>query len=97
MIGNAANFIDMEKLRDLVERRLCELGTLEPKQFPLTQRIVIRGGKPCGWYFCVHGPRSVKLTAIADLTSRSVILYGSDGVRSDSIPIPSRYTSTHRN
>lgn len=87
MIGLSPQTIDFDALRDTVERRLCDLGHLEPKQFPMTQREVIRCGKTCGVYFCVHGPRSVKLTAIADLQNRTLIFYGSDGIRRESMPL----------
>lgn len=90
MIGLSPVSIDNEVLRESVERRLCELGHLEPKQFPMTQREVVRNGKTCGLYFCVHGPRSVKITAIADFKARTLILYGSDGIRRESIPLPCR-------
>ncbi len=83
MISLSSEVIDFEKLCKDIERRLCELGHLEPNQFPMTQREVIRGGKPVGIYFCVHGPRSVKLTAICDLLKNTIIYYGSDGIRKD--------------
>ncbi len=84
MIGLSARTIDFDSLRETIERRLCELGTLELKEFPMTQREIVRAGKVCGLYFCVHGPRSVKLTAIADLQNETLIFYGSDGVRRES-------------
>ena len=62
-------------------RWLCELGHLEPHQFPMTQREVIRGGKRCGIYFCVHGPRSVKVTAIWETDRNTILFYGSTGER----------------
>jgi hypothetical protein len=87
MIGLSARTIDFNLLRETVERQLCEIGHLEPKQFPMTQREVVRAGQTCGLYFCVHGPRSVKLTAIADLQNQTVIFYGSDGIRRQSVPL----------
>ena len=68
-------------LAESVERKLCELGNLVSGQFPMTRRDLIRGGQPVGSYFCVHGPRSVKLTAIHDTRQNQIIFYGSDGVR----------------
>ncbi|MGB7324163.1 MAG: hypothetical protein WBD31_04790 [Rubripirellula sp.] len=53
----------------------------------MTQREVVRGGKSVGVYFCVHGPRSVKLTAICDFNKKQVIFYGSDGIRRESMPV----------
>lgn len=85
MIGLSLPAMDLPQMRAKVENRLCELGSLEPAQFPLTQREVVRRGKTCALYFCLHGPRSVKLTAIADLKSRSLVFYGSDGVRRETV------------
>jgi hypothetical protein len=85
MIGLTPRKVDFPMLCKTVERRLCELGHLVPDQFPMTQREIIRGGKPAGVYFCVHGPRSVKLTAICDYGKKQVIFYGSDGIRRESM------------
>ena len=90
MIGFPTQKIDFDTLRCTVEKKLCEIGHLEPHQFPMTGREVVRGGKTCGIYFCVHGPRSVKLTAICDLTQKTVIFYGSDGIRRESAKLPLR-------
>jgi len=85
MIGLSLPAWDSSHMRQLVENKLCQLGALEPAQFPLTQREVVRRGKTCGFFFCLHGPRSVKLTAIADLNSQSFVFYGSDGVRRETL------------
>lgn len=85
MIGFSLQSLDLSRLRQQVETKLCELGALEPREFPLTQREVVRRGKTCAIYFCLHGPRSVKLTAIADLKTRSMVYYGSDGVRRETV------------
>ena len=87
MIGVSPRKMDFTTLCKTVEWRLCQLGHLEPEQFPMTQREVVRGGKTVGVYFCVHGPRSVKLTAICDFDHKTVIFYGSDGIRKDSIQV----------
>lgn len=87
MIGLSPSKVDHSKLCKKIENRLCQLGHLEPNQFPLTQREVIRGGKTVGVYYCLHGPRSVKLTAICDLFKNTVIFYGSDGIRRESMEI----------
>ncbi len=82
MLGVFPTGIDLLTLRRLVQEKLCELGMLEIGQFPITERTVVKSGRPCGVYYCLHGPRSVKLTAIADFERASLICYGSDGVRS---------------
>lgn len=73
--------VDLQSLRKLVQEKLCEIGMLEPNQFPLTERSVVKADRVCGVYYCLHGPRSVKLTAIADLERLNLICYGSDGAR----------------
>ncbi|MEM9826131.1 MAG: hypothetical protein AAF958_06055 [Planctomycetota bacterium] len=70
-----------------IERRLCELGNLVTGQFPMTARQVLRGGRNVGMYFCIHGPRSVKLTAIYDQPNSQIIYYGSDGMRRESVAV----------
>jgi hypothetical protein len=87
MIGLTPPKMDFSNLCTAIERRLCDLGQLVPDQFPMTQREVIRGGESVGVYFCVHGPRSVKLTAICDFVKKTVVFYGADGLRRDSMPI----------
>ena len=47
----------------------------------MTRRQVLKGGQSCGVYFCVHGPRSVKLTAVYDHKRKTTIYYGTGGVR----------------
>ncbi len=47
----------------------------------MTRRQVLKGGESCGVYFCVHGPRSVKLTAVYDHKRKTTIYYGTDGTR----------------
>jgi len=88
MIGILPRKMDAEAFYEAVEQRLCDLGQLVARQFPMTRRELLRGGKVCGIYFCVHGPRSVKLTAIADFEKKVVIYYGSDGIRRESQSIP---------
>jgi len=90
MIGLTPGRIDYTTLCATVERRLCDLGHLEPDQFPMTQREVVLGDRTVGVYFCLHGPRSVKLTAICDFNRNTVIFYGSDGIRRESLPIAVR-------
>jgi hypothetical protein len=90
MIGLTPRKIDYTTLCSTVEKRLCDLGHLEKDEFPMTQREVIRGGRTVGVYFCLHGPRSVKLTAICDFIQNTVIFYGSDGIRRESIQISVR-------
>ncbi len=81
MMISLPSAIELKTLRQFVERTLCDIGMLEPDQYPLTERSVLKANRVCGVYFCLHGPRSVKLTAIADFDRASLICYGSDGTR----------------
>jgi hypothetical protein len=47
----------------------------------MTERVLLRGGKPCGMYFCLHGPRATKFTAIWESDGNQVLFYGSRGER----------------
>jgi hypothetical protein len=47
----------------------------------MTERVLVRGGKPCGIFFCLHGPRSVKFSAIWETTQNQILFYDSNGER----------------
>lgn len=81
MIGFSPQTVSFDKFCQHVEKQLCRIGQLECGQFPMTRREVSRGGKSCGVYFCIHGPRSVKLTAVYDHRKKTTLYYGTDGVR----------------
>lgn len=68
-------------LREYVNEVLCEHSQLEPGIFRLTERILIRADRPCGLYFCLHGPRAVKFSAIWETQHNTVLFYGSSGER----------------
>src|SRR4029078_4311309 len=71
----------LEDLREYVSEILCEHNGLEVGGFPISERILVRLGKPCGIYFCLHGPRAVKFSAIWETQQNSVLFYGSGGER----------------
>ena len=68
-------------LREYVNRTLCNQYQLRIDAFQLTERILRRRNRPCGLMFCLHGPRSVKFTAIWETESNRVLFYGSTGER----------------
>ena len=57
-------FATLEALRDFVSREICNLGNLLHGAFDMTQQLLRRQGKPCGYYFCLQGPRQVQFVAI---------------------------------
>jgi hypothetical protein len=71
----------LNELRKYVHETLCHHNELEIGAFQITERILVRNNNPCGIFFCMHGPRSVKLTAIWELDRNRILFYGSDGQR----------------
>jgi hypothetical protein len=71
----------MNELRDYIHATLCDLFQLQFGAFPMTEKTLFRGGNPCGIYFCVHGPRAVRFTAIWETDRNQVLFYGPDGER----------------
>ncbi len=71
----------MEDLREYVNTTLCNNSQLQMGAFRMTERILVRGGEPCGMFFCLHGPRETKFTAIWETDRNQVLFYGSRGER----------------
>jgi len=72
---------NLDELREYVNETLCDYYQLQIDAFHLTQRVLRRGGRPCGIYFCLHGPRAVKFTAIWESDRNQVLFYGATGER----------------
>lgn len=72
---------DLNDLKQYVHRMICDQNELELGVFPFAERILARGGKPCGIFFCLYGPRSVKFTAIWETERNTILFYGSSGER----------------
>jgi hypothetical protein len=71
----------LDDLRELINHTICEHEELEPGAHPMTERTLEQAGKPCGRYFCLHGPRATKFSAIWASDKRAVLFYDSSGVR----------------
>ena len=76
-----AEFHDVRQLRTYVAQTLCRENDIEVGVFQITERVLKRRGRTCGVYFCLHGPRSVKLTAIWETDKNTILFYGSTGER----------------
>jgi hypothetical protein len=72
---------DRSAIRQYVSETLCEKDQLEADFFPLSEQVLVRGGAPCGVYFCLQGPRSLCLTAVWETDSNTILFYGSRGER----------------
>ena len=70
-------------LREFVNQQLCYQNDFELNVFPLSERVLFQGGKPCGIFFCVHGPRNVQLNAIWEAGKNTILFYGSGGEKVD--------------
>jgi hypothetical protein len=81
MLSSAEQISNLENLRQYVLEVLCEQNQLELGAFPLSERILVRRGKPCGLFFCLHGPRSVKFTAIWETERNTILFYDGSGER----------------
>lgn len=81
MRTNNIRLDDLNALRCYVNATLSARDNLEVGCFPLTERVLVRGGEPCGMYFCLHGPRSVRLAAIWETDSNAILFYGGSGER----------------
>ena len=72
---------DLSGLREFVIDTLCRTDRLVPNQFPLTEQILLRRGRPCGILYTLHGPRTVVLSAIWETDRNTILFYDSSGVR----------------
>jgi hypothetical protein len=71
----------MDDLRQYVTSTLCNQYQLQAGAYPMTERILRRRDKPCGVYFCLHGPRATQFSAIWETDRNQILFYGSDGER----------------
>jgi hypothetical protein len=81
------------ELRNFVSRTLCQINDFEDGVFQVTERILIRCGKACGILFCLHGPRSVKSTAVWETVTNTIIFYGSTGEKVHRTQLPTQAIS----
>jgi hypothetical protein len=81
MLSSAEQISNLENLRKYVIEVLCEQNQLEFGAFPFSERILVRDGEPCGLFFCLHGPRSVKFTAIWETERNTILFYDASGER----------------
>jgi hypothetical protein len=72
---------NLKDLRNYVYITICQQNELQVGAFQITERILVRGQRACGIFFCLHGPRSVKLTAIWETDRNTILFYSSSGER----------------
>ncbi len=72
---------NLEQLKIFVSQTLCQRNDFEEGVFQITEKLLTKCGKMCGVFYCLHGPRSVKLTAVWESEQNSIFFYGSTGER----------------
>lgn len=83
-----ADVRSLEDLRNFIHIALCQKENLLEHHFPMTELELKRNGQHCGSQFILHGPRSVKLSAVWDRQQNEVLFYDALGRRFARIRIP---------
>ena len=81
MQDNCIEIENLRQLRKFVSFTLCQKNDFEEGVFQITEKLLTKCGKMCGVLFCLHGPRSVKLTAVWESEKNAIFFYGSTGER----------------
>ena len=81
MLNRFRQFHNPEDVRSYINETICDRYQLQLDAFELTERVLLRSGTPCGVYYCLHGPRAVKFTAIWETDYNRILFYGSSGER----------------
>jgi len=87
MTTSCCEIHSLEELRQFVTEILCEHHQLQVGAFPMSERILTRGERPCGIYFCLHGPRATRFSAIWETDHNRILLYGCGGDRFQEIQL----------
>jgi hypothetical protein len=80
----------LEHLRHFVHVTLCRKENLLEYQFPMTELELQQNGRRCGVQFVLHGPRSVRLSAVWAEFANEILLYDATGHRFGRIRLPNR-------
>lgn len=81
----------MAELRRYIHTTLCEKEQLLEEQSLLVDLPLLRGGELCGMQFTLHGPRSVKLSAVYAADKNVVFLYDTRGERYAKVHLRKRF------
>ncbi|MCA9049887.1 MAG: hypothetical protein KDA89_14225 [Planctomycetaceae bacterium] len=85
-----AEIHSLEDLRDYIHTALCRQENLLENCFPMTEFALQRRGRCCGYQFTLHGPRSVRLSAVWDRDRNQILLYDALGRRFARQTLPGR-------
>jgi hypothetical protein len=81
MVTRAHNLESLHDINQYIYETLCNHCQLQVGAYPMTTRTLSRGGQPCGVYFCIHGPRATKFTAIWETEQNRILFYDCNGGR----------------
>ncbi len=85
MTTSSRRMDSLNDLREYVSEILCRRDQLDALAFRMTEQVLVRGQRPCGMQFCLHGPRAVTLFAIWDAIKNIILFYGSTGERFETV------------
>jgi hypothetical protein len=71
----------LDELRGYVKDVLCTQDRLDPSQATMRQALVRRGGRTCGLFFQVEGPRLLRTYAVWAGDDHRILFYDSTGER----------------
>ena len=81
MVECQSRIHNFEDIRQYVLETLSSFELLKPHSSQLTFRTLTRNQEICGVYFCLYGPRAVRLTAIWETDANTILFYGACGER----------------
>lgn len=81
MSDSKQSFGTFDELRGFVAQTLGKLESLQSEHFKLTEDVLFRSGQPCAIYFCLHGPRQLRLSAVWETQENRILFYDSCGRR----------------
>lgn len=81
MCADVIHLMCLNDLRNFVRKTICDHHELEVDAYRLSERVLVRQGTPCGMLFCLHGPRSIRLTAVWETEQNTILFYGAAGER----------------
>jgi hypothetical protein len=81
MACTAQRIDTLDNLRKFVSQTICDHEQLEVDAYVMTEMVLTRSGTPCGRYYCLHGPRATKYSAIWVSERNTILFYDSTGER----------------
>jgi hypothetical protein len=96
MPDDSLSIQNLNELREYIRFKLCEREELELGAFRLTESILTRSGQPCGMFFCLHGPRRTKFSAVWENVHNTILFYDSRGERFGRTQLVSAPVLEHR-